>query len=157
MKVTVTANPNTNQVFNLSVDEKGQPKLDKNGNRYGFVRLESESLDLNFMYNDGGLKKRSALRSLTESAWENVKHIMTPGAKFDGKIIVKESLEQKPGYQLKKSGEDGVTCTLGGMPIYRTTEFTTDLGAQDELIKHDNTEEIKAAVATAKGVILNED
>lgn len=152
-KVKITANPQTGKVFTPSLDENGKQKLDKNGKAYGFIRLESAEISLAFGYNSA-VKRRSALKAMTVEAFEAGKDLLVEGAELPGKIRVIESLENKPGYSAKTAGKDGIACTLGGKQIFRTTEYTEDMKAQDELIQHDNVIEGSsvATVVSNKGL-----
>ena len=42
-------------------------------------------------------------------------------------------------------GYTGVVCCVDGQPIYRKTEYTYDVNAQDVLINHDNGDDIRSA------------
>jgi len=99
------------------------------------------------MYNNGGVKTLSALKSLTAEAWEKVKTQLTPGMVFPGKIRVIETTDAavhkggvSSGYQIKKSGSDATAQVLtnGGLPIFRSTEYVADENAADILVKHEN-------------------
>ncbi len=128
MKVIVTANPATGLVFNTN------EVVGKDGKIYGYVRVESSRL----MENNGFLvnKKISALVPMSIKTFESSP--LVAGQELGGKIIVLESLEQKPGYQPKLAGENGTPCLLDGRQIYRATKWTTDPTATDVLIKHNN-------------------
>lgn len=63
-----------------------------------------------------------------------------------GKLVVRE--QTKPFFQ----GQDpklvpntDVICKSEGQPIYRQTDFTSNMNEQDVLVLHDNGDEIKAA------------
>ena len=151
-------------LFTKSLLEDGSPKLDKNGEEFGFIRVQNpDTIDLSYAYSNGGKKAgHSALIAMTTKAWERSKDAYKAGMEIPGQVVVIESLEKTPGSQVKRagSGDDAVVCTFKGQPIYRSTVFTSDQAAQSVLIAHDNTEEIKAAQAIAKeanaGAVLND-
>lgn len=136
-------------LFTKTLDEKGQPKKDKNGNEYGYIRVENPAtIDLNFSYNNGGVKRgQSALHNMSVAAWEKSKDFYSAGMQIPGRVKVVESLEAFPGSAPKTAGEGGTPCLKGGKQIYRGTIFVP-LGAkdkngvlisdEDELIMHDN-------------------
>lgn len=66
-----------------------------------------------------------------------------------GKLITKESLTpvnaQDLSVGLKVAGDTGIICKKDGQSIYRRTEFTKNFNEMDDLIQHDNVEEIRAA------------
>lgn len=141
-KVRVTANPTTGEIFTLQRDENGAPKLDKNKEEYGFIRLEQRSLSENeeAAYFNGGIEVRSALRAFSRSAWEKVKDSFFDGMEMKGKIVHEDSLEQKHnGFKPRQAGQDGPMLTANkGKQIFRNTFFTTNEAAQDSIIKHEN-------------------
>ena len=84
------------------------------------------------------------------------------GQELAGKIIFKESLtpfnKKNPEKDYKMAGTSGVVCKYNNQPIYRKTFYVQDVNTSDvplmtedgELLKHTNTEEIKAAYARQK-------
>ena len=126
---------------------------DKNGNivgvsqnnpEYGYVRVEQLATQIN---EQGWLRnvKRSAIikgkvEDLLACAYRD-------GSEIIGKIVVKESFEPfnttNPDRDLKIAGDTGVICRVGDQPIYRQSFFTQNLNSVDELIMHDNSEEIR--------------
>jgi hypothetical protein len=135
--VKVTANKE-GKVFTVNTNADGSVRLGKDGKQYGFIRVESTTVDFSGAL--ARVKTQSALKTMSLDDFNKAKDFLTPGRELPGKIVVRESLEQRPGYQAKMagSGENAQACTLGGAQIYRATEFTSDLNATDELIKHDN-------------------
>jgi hypothetical protein len=128
----VVAHPETGQVITLfnKMSATGEEKI------YGRVRIDETTLVLN----DGFIRpqRRTAFVTLDEAAMQ----ILTPYIKegnpypMEGKVVVKESL--KPHYEgqtpkINPTTEDYVLCD--GQYVYRTTEFTTNLEAKDELIQ----------------------
>jgi len=125
--------------------------ISKNNPEYGWIRVESYNYEID---NRGWLKvkKRSAL---IKGKVEDLKQMnYKEGDKIVGKIVVKESLtpfyEENPEKHMKYAGDTGVVCCVDGCPIYRDTFFTTNLNEQDELIEHDNVEDIKNAISAMK-------
>lgn len=135
---------------------------DKNGNvigvsqnnpEYGYVRIEQTSVTIN---NDGWLRnsKRSALIK------GRVEDLTAVGFKEDqelpGKIVVIESLTPfnpaNPDRDLKIAGDTGIICRVDDQPIYRQTFYTQNLNAFDELITHNNSEEIKDVMSAQRAV-----
>ncbi len=139
-KVTITANPQNGQVFTPNAE------LGKDGKRYGFIRLEQTILD--FSGAVARSKKVSALKSMLEDDYNKAKDFLKQGTEMPGTIIAKETLDPSlKGYQAKMagSGDKAIACLSGTKPIFRTTEYVTDVNAEDVLIQHTNVEEIKAA------------
>ena len=132
-KVKVTADKNGNII--------GQSQ---NNPEYGFIRIEQQTVQIN---EQGWLKsvKRSTLlkgkmTDLLEAGYKE-------GTELPGKIIVKESLTpfnpENPDKNLKIAGTTGIICRIDDQPIYRDTFYTPNVDACDELITHNNSEEIK--------------
>lgn len=121
--------------------------ISKNNPDYGYVRVEQERAAF-----ENGWARNRTLSALISGEVSVLKGIgFTAGQKLDGTIHIVESMEpfnaENPEADLKVAGETGISCTLGGAPIYRKTFYTEDLSVQDVLISHDNTEDIKAAYA----------
>ena len=138
--VIVTANPANGQVFtSTGVSEK-------DGKEYGFIRVESKEVD--FSGPVATVKTRSALKAMSREAFDASG--LVAGLEIPGHIVVKESTTKNPNRtnQLPKTqGKDGGVLLFNGLPIYRETEFTTDLSVADELIKHTS---VAAVVAAGK-------
>jgi hypothetical protein len=106
--------------------------------------------------NEGWLRnvKRSALikgkvEDLVDCAYQE-------GEVLPGKIIVVESFKPfnslNPDRDLKIAGSTGIICRVDDQPIYRQTFYTTNVNAVDELITHDNTEEIKEVLSAQRAM-----
>lgn len=135
----------------VSANEAGQViTASKNNPEYGFIVVKQETS----VFENGWMRR--AVRSALISG--NVADLKSAGfyagQELDGKIIVKESLtpfnDVNPERDLKIAGDTGITCTFEGQPIYRVTEFTSNLDAKDVLIEHDNKEAIQAKYAEMK-------
>ena len=132
-KVRVTADKNGNVVG-----------VSQNNPEYGYIRVEQRVIQVN---DQGWLRntKRSALikgkvEDLVECAYQE-------GETLPGKIVVMESFKPfnslNPDRDLKIAGSTGIICRVDDQPIYRQSFYTTNPNAVDELIMHDNSEEIK--------------
>ena len=68
---------------------------------------------------------------------------------LNGRVVIRESLTpfntKNPEGDLKIAGSTGVVCKINNQPIYRKTVYTDMSTLQEELIQHDNVEEIRAA------------
>jgi len=145
------------------MNEKVTVAADKNGNvigvstnnpEYGYLRVEQTTTQIN---DEGWLRnvKRSALIK------GKVEDLMGTGYKegtqIPGKIVVRESLEPfnpvNPDRDLKIAGDTGVICRIDDQPIYRQTFFTSNLNAFDELITHNNSEEIREVQAAQRAMV----
>lgn len=125
--------------------------VSKNNPEYGYVRIEQQVTQIN---DQGWLRnvKRSALiKGLVKDLIEAG---LKEGKELGGKIIVIESFDpfnlENPDRDIKIAGETGVICRVDDQPIYRQTFFTTNLDAQDQLIMHNNTEEIREVQAAQR-------
>lgn len=118
--------------------------VSQNNPEYGYIRVEQAATQIN---DQGWLRnvKRSAL--IKGKVEDLLACGYKEGSTINGKIIVVESLTPfnptNPDRDLKVAGETGVICRIDDQPIYRQTFFTQNLNAYDELITHDNTDEIK--------------
>jgi hypothetical protein len=123
----------------------------QNSPEYGYIRVEQESKHIN----DQGwlrLSKRSAFIKGLVKDLENVD--FQEGMELTGKIIIIESLTpfntENPDRDLKIAGSTGIPCTLDDQPIYRQSFYTTNESAQDQLIMHNNGDDIRSVQAAQK-------
>ena len=145
-KVTVLADEKTKAVVNVS----------ENNPDYGYIRVAQSKVVTSA---NGWLdvKRITAIvpgemSKLTEAGFY-------AGQELPGKIITLESLEPFSDVnvekQLKRAGsEDAPVCTLMGKPIYQKRTWTLDAGLEDDLISHDNIDEIKAYNANKKSTAI---
>jgi len=138
-KVVVTADANGNVIG-----------ISKNNPEFGYVRVEQNVTQVN---ERGWLRnvKRSAL--VKGKVADLVDAGLVAGKTLPGKIVVVESFQpfnpENPDRDLKIAGDTGVICRVDDEPIYRQTFYTSNENAVDELIMHNNAEEIRE-VQTAK-------
>jgi hypothetical protein len=137
-KVIVVADEATGSVINVS----------ENNSDYGYVRVSQTRT----MIDDNGFLKRRIVSALIPGTIEDLQATgFHAGQVLNGRVVVQEALlpfnQKNPERDLKIAGDTGILCTLGGLPIYRRTVFSFNEGLQDELIKHDNVEELRAAYA----------
>jgi hypothetical protein len=143
-KVVVTADK-TGNIIGVS----------ENNPEYGYVRVEQSG---SFINDQGWLRvsRRSALikglvKDLVETGF-------TEGQELNGKIVVVESLTpfnpENPDRDLKIAGETGVVCRIDDQPIYRQTFYTTNVNNEDQLIMHNNGEEIREVQAAQRSISL---
>lgn len=143
-QVVVIANKNSGLVFNSTGISA------KDGKEYGWYTVQSTFVD-----RSGAMDKvtvLTALRSTSADAFNAAP--LAAGELLDGKIVVKESTIKNPfraNQEPKRKGKDGGVLLFNGLPIYRETEFTTDLSAQNVLIAYTS----EAAVIAAPAVKLN--
>ena len=132
-KVIVTADENGNVIG-----------VSKNNPEFGYIRVEQTAP----MVTDKGWLKISKRSSLIKGKVEDLQSLTyNAGQQLPGTIVVKEALTafntENPDRDLKIAGETGVVCRIDDQPIYRQTFYTTNPNAFDELITHDNAEEIR--------------
>jgi len=135
----------------VQADETGAViNVSENNSEYGYVRVQQTRT----MIDDNGFVRRKSITALMPGTIEDLEAMnLYGGQALDGKIVIEESLnpfnKKNPERDLKIAGETGIVCTLGGLPIYRRTVFSFNEGLQDDLIKHDNVEELRAAYAAS--------
>lgn len=139
--------------MNTSVKVIKNPKSGKvvtptNNPEFGYVTVQSESMQFK-----GGFARKIVLSALITVAMKDA-DAFHEGQVLPGKIVVKESLEptnpDNLDQDIKIAGESNIPCTVGGAPVYRTTEFTEDMNASSTFVEHDNGDAIKAYQAEAK-------
>lgn len=126
---------------------------DKNGNiigqstnnpEYGYIRVQQQTVQIN----DQGWLRSVRRSALIKGKMEDlIAADYKEGSELPGKIIVVESLvpfnEVNPSRDLKIAGSTGVICRIDDEPIYRQSFYTTNSNAVDQLMTHNNSEEIK--------------
>lgn len=118
---------------------------------YGYIRVQQM-----ISYQDaGGFLKTRTVSALVPGKIVDLEKIvemrkLTDGSSFGGKICMIESVTpfktRNPEKDLKYAGNTRVVCKQGGKSIYRITKWFSDPNAADELIPHDNKEEIQKAI-----------
>jgi hypothetical protein len=141
-KVVVTADENGNVIG-----------VSKNSPEYGYIRVEQTAP----MVTDKGWLKISKRSSLIKGRVEDLQTLnYNSGQQLPGTIVIKESLTpfntDNPDRDLKIAGDTGVVCRIDDQPIYRQTFYTTNPNSYDELITHDNSEEIREVQAAQKAM-----
>jgi len=149
-KVIVLADETTGAVVNVSDNPK-----------FGYVRCQQTKA----IIDKNGFLSRKVLTALVPGELEDLKALgYYAGQVLDANIVVDESLspfnKKDPSRDLKIAGQTGIVCTLDGEPIYRRTRVTFNLSETDTPIKHNNTDELKAAwekEQSTKAIKANED
>lgn len=143
-QVVVIANKTTGQVFNSTGISA------KDGKEYGWYTVEQKFVD-----RSGAMDKVTVLTALRSTSAEAFNAMpLAAGELLDGKILVKESTTKNPfraNQEPKRAGKDGGILLFNGLPIYRETEFTTDLSAKNVLVAYTAI----APVAVKAEAILN--
>jgi hypothetical protein len=119
-----------------------------NNPEYGYVRLEQ----VRTMIDDNGFLRRKVVSTLVHGTVTELQLTgFYAGQEMPGAIVIRESLtpfnKNNPERDYKIAGETGILCTFEGQPIYRKTVYSAASNAEDELIKHDNIDELRAAFA----------
>jgi hypothetical protein len=134
-KVTVVADPATGSVINVSKNPE-----------FGYIKLEQSYtlIDTNqFMRR----KKKSTIIHAPIAELQDAGFFA--GKELPGSIVVIERLEpfnkKDPERDLKVAGDLGIVCTKDGNPIYRKVIYSPIDNQQDELIPHDNHEQLQKA------------
>lgn len=129
----VVAHPETGEVITRFTAKES-------GKEFAKVRVDELRLEVNNGFST--FAKRSAFITVegeTADMFEQM-GMLIEGQPYpvDGKIVVTESTKPfYPGQKPKTKGKDGAVITSQGMPVYRNTEFVTDLNAQDQLVESD--------------------
>lgn len=125
--------------------------ISPNNPEYGYIRIEQTAP----LIDDKGWLKMQKRSALIKGKLEDLQAVdYQAGQELGGKIVIRESLtpfnENNPERDLKIAGSTGVICRVDDEPIYRQTFFTTNENAQDELIMHTNSDEIRYVQAAQK-------
>jgi hypothetical protein len=135
-------------------DEMGNViNVSPNNPEYGWIRVQQAVNQIN---DQGWLKKanryafiKGLVKDLQDCQYQG-------GSQIRGRIIVVESFNPfnptNPEKNLKVAGNSGVVCRVNDQPIYRETFFTPNVEALDQLIMHNNSDEIKEVQAAQRSM-----
>jgi hypothetical protein len=141
------------KIINKNKMNKVTVAADKNGNvigispnnpEYGWIRVEQNAR----VITERGWLRNSKRSALIKGKVEDlVASNYRDGEEITGRIIVVESHDpfnpENPDRDLKIAGTTGIICRVDDQPIFRQTFFTPNTNAEDELIMHNNSEEIR--------------
>ena len=130
-KVIVKAHPETGDVIT---------KWEKNGVTYGRIMVAQEGLAINNGYLN--TVRRVAFITFDGDALKTMERILKADGAFPlaGTIQVRESLTPfYEGQNPKINPSTDEVMTHKGQPIYRVSEFVSNVDAQDELLANDRT------------------
>jgi len=132
-KALVIAHPETGEIITRFTAKTG-------GKEFAKIRVDSMTLEVSNGFST--FAKRSAFITIdgeTADTFEEM-GMLVAGQPYpvEGKIVVRESTRpfyvgQKP----KTKGKGGEVVLNNGQPVYRDTEFVTDMTTQDEFIATD--------------------
>jgi hypothetical protein len=135
LAVKVNANSNTGEIWTLRQITDSQTGEERT---VGVIMLSQASFNSSGI---GGLSKKTAFKTYEQEVIDLLGDL-TDGQTFpiEGKLIVEETLvpyTRKDGstQEPKRKGKDGEIITYHGSPVYRNTDFTTDMSAQDVLLR----------------------
>jgi hypothetical protein len=131
--------------------------VSQNNPEYGYVRVEQIGSNIN---QQGWLRKSKRSALIKGTVQDLLDANFTSGQELPGRIVVIESHTpfnpQNPERDLKIAGDTGVICRVNDQPIYRQSFYTPSDDAQDELIMHTNTDEIRDVQNAARTLsVLN--
>ena len=139
-----------NQVEVLADDMGNVVRLSKNNPEYGWIFVEQIATQIE----NGWLRNVRRKARIMGKVSDLQELGYTTDSDLPGKIIVKESFTpfnlENQDRDLKIAGDTGIICRVDDQPIYRQTFFTYDLNAQDELIAHTNTDEIREVAMASR-------
>lgn len=129
-KAVVVAHPETGKVITRFKAESGE--------EFGKIRVDQSKLEITNGFSR--FANRSAFITVDAKTADLLEPMLADKEPYpmEGKVVVTESLRPfYPNQKPKTKGADGEVVTAGGKPVYRDTEFTSDLNRQDVFIAHD--------------------
>ena len=141
----------------ITPDDLGNTiRVSKNNPEYAHVRVTQEAVTFSM----NGWVKNSVRSALIHGKVEDLNAIGIATKKtLPGKIVIKETFnafsKDDPDRDLKIAGETGIVCCQDGQPIYRKSFYDATGLQQDELIPHNNGEDIREA--NTLGAVSDED
>ena len=142
---------NTSKVTVKANEDGTVVSTSKNNPEWGSIRVKQTTVEMQNGFakaKDRYAYVRGTVKMLSSFNW-------APGQELDGKIVIRESLTpfnpENPDADVKIAGTSGVVCRFNGAPIYRKAFYETNATRfTDELIAHNNIEEIQSAYDAAK-------
>jgi hypothetical protein len=136
-KVTITANPETGNVFTPNEN------VGKDGKQYGYFRVESNQLDMSNGF--ASVRKRSALIAISAEDFQGVKGRLTANSTLDGQVIHMDSLTEEKGYRAlrvpsKENKDVLISVKSDGQQVYRKTIFDPTNTLVDTKLVYDKQE-----------------
>lgn len=127
--------------------------VSQNNPEYGYVRVEQTVTQIDHR----GWLKNTKRSTLIKGLVEDLANAgFKSGTELPGKIVVIESLtpfnQENPERDLKIAGDSGIVCRIDDQPIYRQTFYTPDVNAYDELLIHNNNEEIREVMEASRAL-----
>jgi hypothetical protein len=137
---------NTSKVTVKGNEDGTVISISKNNPEWGSIRVKQTIAEMQNGFvktKDRYAYVRGTVQMLSALDW-------SVGQQLDGKIVIRESLTpfnpDNASLDYKIAGTSGVVCRYNGAPIYRKAFFETNpTKFNDELIAHNNTEEIRIA------------
>lgn len=141
-KVVVTADKNGN-VINVS----------ENSPEYGYVRVEQNVTSVN----DQGWLRLTKRTALIKGLMKDLLEVgFRAGQEMPGRIVIQETLTafnpENPDRDLKIAGDTGVICRIEDQPIYRQSYYTANPNAEDQILMHTNSDEIREVASAQKAI-----
>jgi hypothetical protein len=127
----VTAHPETGELITRFKNEAGAS--------FGKIRLDQAELVISNGFSR--FAKRSAFITVEGTTADILAGMLVEGQPYPmaGKIVVTESHKPfYPGQEPKRKGKDGEIILSNGQPVYRDTEFTSDMNRPDVFITSDS-------------------
>lgn len=140
------------QFVTVKADDLGNViNVSENSPEFGYVRVQQ----LVPVISNTGWAKPQKRSALIKGKIEDLKMFgFKENESIPGKIVVRESFmpfnAKDSERDLKIAGDTGIICRVDDQPIYRQTFFTYDVNAQDELIAHTNTDEIREVALASR-------
>tara|TARA_R110002051_G_scaffold294404_1_gene359686 strand:- start:7468 stop:8043 length:576 start_codon:yes stop_codon:yes gene_type:complete len=134
-------------LVNIIADDMGNVVRQSSTNsEFGYVRLQQRRIT----FGVNGWVKSSNVSTLIHGKLEDLQEMkLNANETLAGKIIIKEQLDSfstsDPDRDYKYAGDTGIVCCVDGQPIYRKTFFVPDTTAEDVLLAHTNSADIREA------------
>ena len=139
-KAVVVSHPETGKLITRFKNEAGA--------EFGKIRLDQSELAISNGFSR--FAKRSAFITVEGATADVLEGMLVEGQPYPmaGKIVVTESTRPfYPGQEAKRKGKDGAIILSNGQPVYRDTEFTSDLNRGDIFITSDSNPGMNTAQA----------
>jgi hypothetical protein len=153
MKTKVKVTAKGGQIFFPNLNEDKTPKLGKDGEQYGYVRLQQDELKIG----NGPVTTNQV--SILQQFSEKAANLLKEGMELPGNIVITDAtkpfftgqdpLEVPVRDENGKETEDTRVVTSGGKPVYRDYSWDATGTKVDFKLEYDKVESAKAVAAGA--------
>lgn len=138
-----------NKAVVVTGDAQGNVITISSNPEFGYIRVEQ----LRIIFGEDGFARPRKVTALIHGQTSFLKSLgLKKGEELpNGRIVIQESLlpfskdEEQQKREIKIAGKTGIVCSFQGAPIYRRHIYDDSNRFREELVQHDNVDQIREA------------